>query len=263
MVGNQQLNGKIALITAAGAGIGRSIALEWGKRGGSVMVTDVQGDAAKAVTAELVAAGVTAFAGQLDVRQPEQIKTTVAKTIAQFGAIDALFNVAGVNAPKTIEETEDEEWLSLIEINLTSVYRCSRAVIAQMRKQGGGAIVNVASVAGIVGEKRCAAYSASKGGVVLLTRNMAMDFAKDGIRVNALCPAGTLSPRIQEYMRGHEDLEIESRAMRPLNRFASPDEIAQPAVFLATDEASYITGTSLVVDGGLLAGFRVPVFDRM
>lgn len=262
-MGNRKLEGKVALITAGGAGIGRSIALEWMKRGGRVMITDVKEQAAQSVAGELADAKDRVHAAVLDVQNLEQIRTAVTKTIKIFGGIDVLFNVAGVNAPKTIEETEDDEWLSLIEINLTSVYRCSKAVIPEMRKRGGGAIVNVASVAGIIGEKRCAAYSASKGGVVLLTRNMAMDFAKDHIRVNALCPAGTLSPRIQEYMRGHEDLEAESLAMRPLNRYADPDEIAQPAVFLASDEASYITGTSLIVDGGLLAGFRVPVFERM
>lgn len=263
MDSNRQFSGKVALVTAGGAGIGRSIALEWARRGGSVMVTDVHEDAAVSVSTEISGIHGNVRAAKLDVRSVDEVRKIVASTVENFGGIDVLFNVAGTNVPKTILEMEEDEWHSILELNLTSVYRCSKHVVPEMRKRGGGVIVNVASVAGVIGEKRCAAYSASKGGVVLLTRSMAMDLAQDGIRVNALCPAGTLSPRIQEYMRHHPELEEESLAMRPLHRFADPDEIAGPAVFLASADASYITGTTLVVDGGLLAGFRVPVFEAM
>lgn len=254
--------GKIALITGGGAGIGRAIALEWSERGGTAFVTDVDQAAADAARGEIVAAGGLAFSRRLDVCALDEIKATVAETVDRAGGIDALFNVAGTNLPKNVEETDDEEWHRILDINLTSVYRCSKYALPELRKRRG-AIVNISSIAGIIGEGRCAAYSASKGGVVLLTRNMAMDFAAEGVRVNVICPAGAKTPRTESYMRSAPGLEREMLRIRPIGRFADPREIARPAVFLASEDASYVTGSILVVDGGLTAGFRVPVLDKL
>jgi NAD(P)-dependent dehydrogenase (short-subunit alcohol dehydrogenase family) len=258
----EQFAGRVAFVTGAGAGIGRAIAKGWAARGGLAVVTDVDGGAAARVEEEIVAAGGRAFSQQLDVCDLEQIKASIADAVAKGGGLDALFNVAGTNLPKNAEETEDEEWHDIIQLNLTSVYRCSKYALPHLR-QRRGSIVNISSIAGVIGEGRCAAYSASKGGVVLLTRNMAMDFAAEGVRVNVICPAGARSPRIEAYMRSVPGLEREMMALRPIGRFADPDEIARPALFLASEDASYVTGSVLVVDGGLTAGFRVPVLDRM
>ncbi len=259
----EQFAGKIAFITGAGAGIGRAIALEWTRRGGTGIVTDMNGEQAQATAAEAVREGSRAFHFTMDVKSLPAIRAVFAEAVKQAGGIDVLFNVAGTNLMKNVEEMADEEWYSIIDTNLTSVYRCSKQAVPEIRKRGGGAIVNIASIAGIMAENRCAAYSASKGGVVLLTRNMAMDFAPYGIRVNAICPGSTRTPRIESYMRNIPGQERAIADLCPLKRFAEPEEIARPAVFLASDEASYITGAALVVDGGLTAGFRLPLFDQM
>jgi NAD(P)-dependent dehydrogenase (short-subunit alcohol dehydrogenase family) len=260
---NQQFAGKIAFVTGAGAGIGRAIALEWARRGGVVIATDMAPEGAQATAADAIHAGGHAFHLTLDVRNLAAIQAAFRTAVAQAGGIDVLFNVAGTNLMKNVEEMADEEWYSIIDTNLTSIYRCSKQAVPEIRRRGGGAIVNIASIAGIMAENRCAAYSASKGGVVLLTRNMAMDFAPYNIRVNAICPGSTRTPRTESYMRNVPGQERAIAELCPLKRFAEPEEIARPAVFLASDEASYITGAALVVDGGLTAGFKIPLFDQL
>lgn len=254
------IRGKVAFVTGAGAGIGRAIAHEWAKRGGIVVVTDADGDASQAVREEL-GAGHLSLA--LDVTLADAIPQALHQAVSGTGGLDVLFNVAGSNLPKNAEEIEDHEWLHIMDVNLNSVYRCSKHAIPEIRKRGGGAIVNVASIAGIMAENRCSAYTASKGGVVLLTRNMAMDFAKDNIRVNAVCPGATMTPRIRSYIENEPEHKKELEEMCPMKRFADPEEIARPAVFLASSDASYVTGAALVVDGGLTSGFRIDAFDRM
>jgi NAD(P)-dependent dehydrogenase (short-subunit alcohol dehydrogenase family) len=254
------IQGKVAFITGGGAGIGRAIALEWARRGGIPAVSDLDGASAIQTLAD---AGGNGEALSLDVANGEAIRVAIAQVAGRCGGIDVLFNVAGVNLPKNVEELEEHEWYRIIDINLTSVYRCSKHAIPLIRRRGGGAIVNVASVAGIMAENRCSAYTATKGGVVMLTRNMAMDFAADGIRVNAVCPGGTLTPRIESYMAKEPRNRREMEEMCPLKRMARPEEIARPAVFLASADASYVTGAALVVDGGMTAGFRIAAFDRM
>ncbi|MDB5699519.1 MAG: ycdF 1 [Alphaproteobacteria bacterium] len=260
---DHEFTGKTALITAGGAGIGRAIALEWAGRGGTAIVTDLVADDAEQVAADIRAAGGTSDALALDVQSREMIEEVVPKAAAFAGGIDALFNVAGTNLPRTIEELDEADWYRLIDVNLTSVYRLSRLVIPQMRARGGGAIVNIASVAAIMAENRCPAYSASKAGVAMLTRNMAIDFARDNIRVNAICPGSTRTPRIERYWKNSPTGVSEIATLAPMNRSAEPEEIARPALFLASAGASYMTGSIVVVDGGLSAGLVVPTFERM
>jgi NAD(P)-dependent dehydrogenase (short-subunit alcohol dehydrogenase family) len=257
---NDEFAGKVALVTGAGAGIGRSIAIEWAAHGGTVLVTDIDEASANAVAAEI---GGAAHGMKVDVKNLDAIREAVTTAVRIGGGLDALFNVAGINIPRNVEEMEEDDWYAVLDTNLTSIYRTCKFAIPEMRKRGGGAIVNVASVAGILAENRCGAYSASKGGVMLLTRNLAMDFAKDNIRVNAVCPGSTRTPRLEKYWQKSPTGKSEIAVLAPMRRSAEPEEIAKPAIFLASSDASYITGASLVVDGGLSAGLNVPTFERM
>ena len=258
----QEFSGQVALITAAAAGIGQAIAEEWTKRGGIAVVTDADEQRVGATARDLTARGRTAYAVGMNVASRVDIERGAAFAAEKAGGIDVLFNVAGINIPKNIEEMQDDEWGRVFDVNVTSIYRASREVIPQMRRRGGGAIVNVSSIAGVLAEGRCGAYSASKGAVILLTRNMALDFAKDNIRVNAICPGSTRTPRTESYWNKSVSGRSELADACPMRRSAEPEEIARPAVFLASRDASYITGSTLVVDGGLTAGFRVPSLER-
>lgn len=258
----QDFSGKVALITGAGAGIGRAIALEFAQRGGMPLVTDRDEALVQEVVAAIHASGGRAQAMRLDVRDAPGLQRAVEACVDMGGGLDVLFNVAGVNIPKTVEMMDEDEWAAVLETNLTSIYRSCKHAIPRMRARGGGAIVNVASIAGVMAENRCGAYSASKAGVVNLTKNMAMDFARDGIRVNAVAPGSTRTPRTEQYWLRSPTGKSEAAELCPMKRSAEPEEIARPALFLASDDASYITGAVLVVDGGLTAGFRIPTFDR-
>ena len=258
-----RFQGRAALVTAAGAGIGEAIALEWSAGGGAAVVADLDRAAAERVAETIRSRGGQAIAIRADVKDDAEIRAMVEAGVQAFRGIDVVFNVAGVNMPKTVEEMEDRDWYHVLDTNLTSVYRCAKHALPEIKKRGGGAIVNVASTAGILAENRCSAYSASKGGVVLLTRNMAMDYARHNVRVNAVCPGGTMTPRIRGYLEnapGHEEM---MSALCPMKRFARPEEIAKPAVFLASDDASFITGAALVVDGGMTAGTYMRLFDEL
>lgn len=257
----EDLDGVAAIVTAGGAGIGKAIALEWARRGGRVLVTDVDGDAAEKVAGSIREVGGEAVARPLDVNDPARVRSVLAALVVAYGPAPVLFNVAGVNLARRVDEMDDADWYRIIDTNLSSVYRCSKELIPHMRRLGGGAIVNVASTAGLLAENRCAAYTAAKGGVVLLTKNMAMDYARDGIRVNAVCPGSTMTPRIQEVMDADPRLAAKTLGLSAMKRFALPEEIARPAVFLASSDASYITGATLVVDGGLTAGVRFDIFE--
>lgn len=263
MTGLRDFAGKSAFVTAGGSGIGRCIAVEAAARGAAVLVSDRDGALAEQVAAEIERAGGRARALALDVRDAGGLRDAVDAAAGLAGGLDLLFNVAGINIPKNVEQMEEDEWEAVMDVNLNAVYRACRRAIPHMRRRGGGAIVNVASIAGVMAENRCGAYSASKGGVVLLTRNMAMDFARDNIRVNAVCPGSTRTPRTEGYWRKSPTGKSEMAELCPMKRSAEPEEIARPAVFLASDGASYITGAALVVDGGMTAGFRIPTFDRM
>jgi meso-butanediol dehydrogenase/(S,S)-butanediol dehydrogenase/diacetyl reductase len=251
---------KVALVTAAGAGIGRAIAEEFAKAGGRVVVSDSDLEQAKAVAAGI---GAQAHAIKIDVRNAEDIRRGVEDAVALGGGIDVLFNVAGVNVVRNVEQMTEDEWYKVMDTNLTSIYRICKLVVPQMRKRGGGAIVNISSAAGVMAENRCGAYSASKAGVNLLTRNMAMDFARDNIRVNAVCPGSTRTPRIEKYWKNSPTGKSEVAELSPMRRSAEPEEIARPAIFLASSGASYMTGAIVVVDGGLTAGIHVATFERM
>ena len=217
-----------------------------------MLVADANGADGLGAVEQICAAGGNARFAELDISQPSQVNRVVQKTLDELGGLDILFNGAGVLAYGTVLETAEEEWARVLGINLTGTYLCCRAVLPHMMKQGRGSIINVASTAGAHDAiARAAAYVSSKGGVTLLTRAMAIDHAKQGIRVNAICPGPTDTPMLRKAMTS-EQLEAFAKTF-PMGRLGRPEEIASAALFLASDDASFVTGSILYVDGGQTA----------
>lgn len=248
-----QLQDKVAMITGAGAGIGEATARLFAQEGAQVVVADRDGTRAEAV-AQGIGAGALAVAG--DVSKAADVERMVAGAIARFGRIDILVNNAGYGIRGSVTTTSEEDWDALMGVNVKGVFLCSRAVITHMEVNGGGAIVHTASNAALVGLADRAAYVASKGAVAALTRAMALDHVKAGIRVNAVAPGTTWSSYFDQMLASHPDPKgfvdaLNARA--PMARTAEPIEIARAILWLASDAASYATGTVMVVDGGMTA----------
>ena len=239
-----RLSGKRVLVTAAGQGIGRASALAMAAEGAAVLATDINAAALE----ELGAAGLET--AHLDVRDP----AAVAALAARLGGVDVLFNCAGFVAHGTILDCDEETWAFSVDLNLTAMYRMCRAFLPGMIARGGGSIINMASVVGaILGAPNRFVYGATKAGVIGLTKSIAADFVKQGIRCNAICPGTVDSPSLEGRMRAMGDYETARAAFvarQPMGRIASADEIAALIVYLASDEASFTTGATHVIDGG-------------
>jgi len=249
-----RLEGKVALVTGGAVGIGRACCELFAREGAAVGVLDLDGEGARAC-AEAIGGRVIGL--ETDVTSLESVSAAVAAAEAELGGVDVLVNNAGVIGPGTVETTTEDEWHRVLGVNLTGIFLMSKAAIPAIRKRGGGSIINVSSAAGIVGAHDQAAYDAAKGGCVNLSRNMALDFATEGIRVNCLVPAHVVTPMSDGFISSMPDGGQERRARVlaaiPMGRFCEPMEIANGALFLAGDEASYVTGSVLVVDGGYTA----------
>jgi len=245
---------KVSIITGAQSGIGLATARRFAAEGATVVLADVK-DASPAAN-ELVGAGAQARFVQTDVSNASQVEALLEETLSAYGRLDVLVNNAGVELPKRITDTTEAEWDRLMDVNLKGVFLCSRAAIPAMQRQGGGVIVNVGSELGLVGGSEIAAYCATKGGVVQLTKAMAVDHAADGIRVNCVCPGPVATPLLEATISGSTDPEKERLSILDktlMKRFGHPTEIASAILFLASDESSYMTGSILVVDGGVTA----------
>jgi NAD(P)-dependent dehydrogenase (short-subunit alcohol dehydrogenase family) len=242
---------KVALVTGGGKGIGRASALCFASGGASVGVLDLDGDAAMGVVREIEAAGGRALALVVDVRDEAAIADAVAQVVSAYGRLDCAHNNAGMmNANQLIDEVALDDWNLSIAVNLTSVFLSMKHQIPAMAASGGGAIVNTASIGGHNGARLKAAYVAAKHGVVGLTKAAAMDAAARDIRVNAVSPGSVDTPMLRDFVGGDETLVTARERATLLGRLGQPDEIARAAVWLCSDEASFITGTSLIVDGG-------------
>ena len=252
-----RLEGKVALITGGARGMGAAEAKLFSKEGAKVVIADILEDEGRQTEAEINETGGDAIFIKLDVSQQSDWDAAIERTVEQFGKLDVIVNNAGIASGFTIEETTVEHWDQIMDVNAKGVFLGTKAAIAQMLSQdGGGSIINISSVSGMIGQKGVsAAYNASKGAVRIFTKSAAVQYASDGIRVNSIHPGGTVTPMTQQVWQGSEidDDGFVLAPEIPLGRAAKPEEIAYGALYLASDDSSYVTGAELVIDGGFTA----------
>ena len=253
---SQRLAGKVAIVTGSGTGIGAAIATRFASEGAAVVLADRDESSARAVCAEIVSAGGKAAACHVDIRVADRVEALLEFTRQQFGPAHILINNAGVSAQKHFLDTPLETLRTMLDVNVAGTFLCAQAAARDMVKLGGGRIVNLASHSGLLGSSGRAAYAAAKGGIIAMTRVMAVDLAQYHITVNAIAPGPIDVPRSRQQ-HNKERRSAWHRAV-PLGRYGEPPEVAAVALFLASDDASYVTGQTLAVDGGFsAAGLRV------
>lgn len=247
---------KVAIVTGAASlqGIGMGCATALLQEGARVMVTDLRKDRLAESVSSIAAANGRLVWMRHDVGSEADWDAVMAETVRRFGKLDILVNNAGISQMRSMEEVTEQEWQELIRINLTGTFLGARAAMRQMRKQGsGGSIINISSIAGLVGINGMPAYTASKGGVRLLSKNIALEGAKDGIRCNSVHPGVISTEILLDTIANAPGVLEATQAMIPMRRVGTPEDVAQMVLFLASDQSSYVTGTELVVDGGLTA----------
>jgi NAD(P)-dependent dehydrogenase (short-subunit alcohol dehydrogenase family) len=251
------LRGKVALVTGGASGIGRAVARAFASAGATVAVADNDEARGKDLMAEIRSRGADARFFPCDVTRLEQCAATADEIWETLQGLHILVNAAGVILRATVVETDEAEWDHVLDVNLKGTFLMSKVALPWMAQSGGGSIVNISSGWGLVGGRKAAAYCASKGGVILLTKAMALDHASQNIRVNCVCPGDTDTPMLRDEARQMgQPIEtfLKDAADRPLGRLGTPEEVAQAVLFLAGESSNFITGTTLVVDGGGLAG---------
>lgn len=249
---SMRLEDKATIITGGGSGIGREASLKFAGEGATVVVADIDVSAAEAVRDEVQSAGGEALARELDVTDPGAFDAVVEEITSELG-LDVLVNNAGISHSRSpMENIGDDERDRVFDVNINGVWNGCRAALPRMKEQGFGVIINTASLAGVIGAPGISAYSLTKGGVVLFTKSIAAEAGPDGVRVNAVCPAVTETPLAKRGKTDAEWEELEERMAEnyPLRRLGRPSDVANGMVFLASDEASWITGHTLVIDGG-------------
>jgi NAD(P)-dependent dehydrogenase (short-subunit alcohol dehydrogenase family) len=251
---DSELDGKVAVITGAAMGIGRSCAAAFLKAGASVVIADIDVAAGEATRTELAGGGPVAFV-RCDVRSMADVTGAVRTAVESFGGLDIIVNNAARAIGGVVDEIDEDNWNEVLSTNLTSVWRGMKAAIPEMKKRGGGSVVNMSSVQSLTGFHGWAAYAAAKGGINSLTQQTAVDLAPHKIRVNAVAPGTIMTPLNEKVFREHPDPEALIRtwnAAHPLGRFGQPEEVAEAVLFLAGPRSSFMTGTIVRVDGGLV-----------
>lgn len=246
-----KLEGRVAVVTGGGSGIGAATVRRFAREGASVIVADLSGTRAEKISREVTAAGGKARQLKMDASDPEGVQAAIQLALDTYGRLDVMFNNAGFAELSSIEDTTLESWNRVLAVTLTSTFLGIKYSIPIMRQQGGGAIVNTASISGTRGDYGLASYNAAKAGVINLTRAAAMENARHKIRVNCVCP-GAINTRAPELLAGNRADEFRrlQAAAAPLGRMGEPEEIANTVLFLASDESSFITGEAIIVDGG-------------
>jgi NAD(P)-dependent dehydrogenase (short-subunit alcohol dehydrogenase family) len=251
-----KLAGKVAVVTGAGSGIGRAAATLFTQEGASVAIVDIAARAAKQAAREIAGAGGAALAVSADVTDAVQVDEAFRQVTGEFGRVDVLYNNAGVNSSGSVIDATEDDWDRCFAVNAKGTFLCSRAAARLMVAAGGGSIINQGSVAAVVGIANFASYCASKGAVVALTRSMSVDLAPRGVRVNVICPGTVYTPLMEPLLRarGQGDLAAGlalTAAKYPIGRLGTPEEIAAVALFLASDDSSFLTGSVITADGGM------------
>jgi meso-butanediol dehydrogenase/(S,S)-butanediol dehydrogenase/diacetyl reductase len=257
----ERFENRVVLITGAASGIGESAARRFAAEGARLMLGDCDADGLARVAAEIEASGAAVGVREVDVSDIEQVEALTAAAVERFGRLDVVFNNAGIGSYGQSPDLDPEAWHRVIAVDLHSVFYGCRAAIPRLRDSGGGAIVNTASISGLAGDYGLAAYNAAKGAVVNYTRTLAIDHARERIRVNAVCP-GPIETRLTEPLLANAGLVAQYAESIPMGRVGRADEVAAAVTFLASDDAAYITGVMLVVDGGLTAATGQPNFTR-
>jgi NAD(P)-dependent dehydrogenase (short-subunit alcohol dehydrogenase family) len=251
-----RLNGKVALVTGGGSGIGRATALAFAREGAKVVIADVNIEAGEQTDRMIKEANSESSFVKTDVSQATEVEAMVSQTVDTYGRLDCAFNNAGIAGTPLVSTADyvEEVWDDVISINFKGVWLCMKYEILQMLKQGEGAIVNTASVVGLVGSRVTGvAYAASKHGVVGLTRTAALEYAQKGLRINAVCPGWVHTPLTEPITSGKPELEKLIIERHPIGRAGTPEEVAETVVWLCSDAASFVTGHTMVVDGGFVA----------